>query len=176
VYALLRETLLKSGRAGVARVVIQAKQHLTALVPSGPALSLNLLRWGDAIRTWDDLNLPSPGTKGVGLKERELDMAEQLVDELTTDWHPEQFRDSFADDVMALVHKKIEAGQTERVIQPDAEEPKTTRASNVVDLTELLQRSLRGGSKKVGGQTAKRSSDAAASSAKAKPHSKRRAA
>ncbi|MGH8797922.1 MAG: Ku protein, partial [Caldimonas sp.] len=50
VYALLREAMLKSGRIGLARVVIQTKQHLAALVASGPALVLNLLRWGDDIR------------------------------------------------------------------------------------------------------------------------------
>src|SRR5438105_5760014 len=45
VYALLRETLLRTGRVGIARVVIQTKQHLAALIPSGPALVLDLLRW-----------------------------------------------------------------------------------------------------------------------------------
>src|SRR5207245_9730650 len=66
VYVLLRETLLKTGRVGIARVVIQTKQHLAALIPSGPALILNLLRWGESIRSWDGLNLPSAGTKGGG--------------------------------------------------------------------------------------------------------------
>jgi DNA end-binding protein Ku len=144
VYALLRETLLKTGRVGIARVVIQTKQHLAALIPSGPALVLNLLRWGEAIRSLDQLNLPPPGTTEVGLKERELQMAEQLVDELTTGWDPDKFHDTFTEEVMNLVNRKVEAGQTETVIQPDAQEDKGA-TSNVVDLTELLQRSLRGG-------------------------------
>ncbi|HUG24788.1 Ku protein [Piscinibacter sp.] len=144
VYALLRETLLRTGRAGIARVVIQTKQHLAALVPSGPALILNLLRWGDAIRPWDQLDLPPPGEEAVGLKKRELDMAEQLVDDMTTHWDPSGFRDSFAEEVMALVHKKVDAGETEQVVKPDAEEERAP-ASNIVDLTELLQRSLRRG-------------------------------
>lgn len=147
VYALLRETLLKTGRVGIARVVIQTKQHLAALIPSGPALVLNLLRWGEAIRPWDQLNLPKPGVKDVGLKERELSMAEQLVDELTTHWDPAQFHDSFSAEVMKLVEQKVEAGQTETVIQPEAHEERAP-SSNVVDLTELLQRSLRGGGSK----------------------------
>ncbi len=58
VYALLRETLQRTGRVGVARVVIQTKQHLAVLVPSGPGLVLNLLRWGADIRPWKDLPLP----------------------------------------------------------------------------------------------------------------------
>ncbi|CAG1017835.1 Non-homologous end joining protein Ku [Burkholderiaceae bacterium] len=145
VYALLRETLLKTGRVGIARVVIQTKQHLAALIPSGPALVLNLLRWGESIRTWEQLNLPPSGIKGVGLKERELEMAEQLVDELTTHWDPEQFHDTFTEEVMSLVKKKVDAGQLETVIQPEPEEAEGARASNVVDLTELLQRSLKRG-------------------------------
>jgi DNA end-binding protein Ku len=147
VYALLRETLIKTGRVGVARVVIQTKQHLAALIPSGPALVLNLLRWGEAIRPWDQLNLPAPGTKAVGLKDKELAMAEQLVDELTTHWNPEEFHDSFSEEIMKLVHQKVEAGQTETVIKPEAQEEGVPATSNVVDLTELLQRSLRGGGK-----------------------------
>lgn len=153
VYALLRETLIKTGRIGIARVVIQTKQHLAALIPSGPALILDLLRWGDSIRPWDDLDLPGPGTKAAGLKERELEMAEQLVDDMTTHWDPSQFHDSFSEEVMKLVERKVEAGQTETVIQPEAAEERAP-ASNVVDLTELLQRSLKGGAKtqKAGGK------------------------
>jgi DNA end-binding protein Ku len=146
VYALLRETLIKTGQVGIARVVIQTKQHLAALIPSGPALVLDLLRWGDSIRPWDQLNLPEPGTKAVGLKERELQMAEQLVEDMSTHWDPSQFHDSFSEEVMKLVERKVEAGQTETVIQPEAVEERTP-TSNVVDLTELLQRSLKGGAK-----------------------------
>ncbi|HEX6707312.1 MAG TPA: Ku protein [Albitalea sp.] len=163
VYALLRETLLKTGRAGIARVVIQTKQHLAALVPSGPALILNLLRWGESVRTWDQLDLPAPGTKAAGLKENELKMAEQLVDDMTAHWDPEKFHDTFTEEVMKLVNKKIDAGDTERVIKPEAAE-EAVAPSNIVDLTELLQRSLRGGKK------------AERAPAKRKPAAKRKAA
>jgi DNA end-binding protein Ku len=142
VYALLREALLKKQRIGLARVVIQTKEHLAALVPAGPALVLNLLRWGADIRTWEDLKLPKEGVKGAGLSERELDMAGQLIDELTTDWHPEEFTDKFKAQVMALVEKKAEAGDTETVLEPEEEAPPKT--ADVIDLAELLQRSLRG--------------------------------
>ena len=142
MYALLREALLKTQRVGVARVVIQTKQHLAALIPSGPALILNLLRWGKAVRPWTELDLPAAGSKGVGLTERELQMAEQLVDDMAMKWDPEKFHDEFTEEVMALVHRKIEAGQTETVVQPEAVEVKAPGA-DVIDLTELLRRSLR---------------------------------
>jgi len=143
VYALLREALLKKQRIGLARVVIQTKEHLAALVPVGPALVLNLLRWGADIRSWEDLKLPKEGVKGAGLSEKELSMAGQLIDDMTTDWHPEQFTDKFKDQVMALVEKKAEAGDTETVLQPEEEVP--AKSADVIDLAELLQRSLRGG-------------------------------
>jgi DNA end-binding protein Ku len=143
VYALLREALLQKGRVGLARVVIQTKEHLAALVPAGPALVLNLLRWGQDIRSWEDLKLPKEGAKAAGLKESELSMAGKLIDELTTEWHPEKFSDKFKDQVMTLVEKKAAAGDTETVLEPEEEAPAQT--ANVIDLTELLQQSLRSG-------------------------------
>ena len=143
VYALLRETLLKTQRVGLARVVIQTKQHLAALVPVGPALVLNLLRWGSDIRPWTDLKLPAAGSKAAGLSERELAMADQLVQDMTTSFDPDQFRDSFHDEVMALVHRKAKAGNTESVVQPLVPEAQG-RTADVIDLTELLKRSLKG--------------------------------
>lgn len=154
VYALLRETLQRSGRVGVARVVIQTKQHLAVLVPVGPGLVLNLLRWGADIRPWTDLPLPSEDAKKAGLSERELKMATQLVDDMSADWDPDEFKDEFKDEIMRLVDKKVKAGQTETVTQPEPEEEQRTdegRGAKILDLTELLQRSLRKG----GGKPAK---------------------
>jgi DNA end-binding protein Ku len=150
VYALLRDTLLKTQRVGIARVVIQTKQHLAVLVPSGPGLILNLLRWGADIRGWDDLDLPAEGAKAAGLSDKELSMAKQLVDDMTGKWKPEQFSDSFKDDIMALVKQKVKEGKVETVEQPEQDEENTARSgAKILDLTELLQRSLRnkGGSK-----------------------------
>ncbi|VTU39068.1 non-homologous end joining protein Ku [Variovorax sp. PBL-E5] len=146
VYALLRETLQRSGRVGVARVVIQTKQHLAVLVPVGPGLVLNLLRWGADIRSWKDLPLPSENAKQAGLSERELKMAGQLVDDMSSDWDPDAFKDSFKDEIMQLIDRKVEAGQTEQVTQPEPIE-EGQGSAKILDLTELLQRSLRKGGK-----------------------------
>ncbi len=145
VYALLRETLLKTRRIGLARVVIQTRQHLAALVPVGPALVLNVLRWGADIKPWADLNLPAEGTKATGLSEAELKMAAQLVGDMTKPFKADDYRDSFNDEVMALVHRKVEAGQTETVVQPEAAEAPASKSADIIDLTELLKRSLKGG-------------------------------
>ncbi len=151
VYALLRETLQRTGRVGVARVVIQTKQHLAVLVPSGPGLVLNLLRWGADIRPWKDLPLPSENAREAGLTDRELKMASELVKDMSSDWDPDEFKDSFKDEIMKLVDRKVEAGQTEAVTRPEAQEDSGQGSSaKIIDLTELLQRSLRKGG---GGKT-----------------------
>lgn len=142
VYALLRETLVKAGRVGIARVVIQSKQHLAALLPEGAVLQLILLRWASSIRAPDELDLPAEGAKAAGLSERELEMAARLVDDLAAPWEPEKFEDSFTAEVMALVEEKVKAGEIKTVFQPQ-EAPEGT--ADVIDLTELLRRSLRGG-------------------------------
>lgn len=144
VYALLRDTLKRVGRVGIARVVIQTREHLAVLVPTGPGLVLNLLRWGSDIRPWKDLPLPSESRKQTGITERELKMAEQLVKDMSDDWDPADFEDSFTGKIHQLIDQKVEAGQTEEVTKPEAtEEVEGKRGGNVVDLTELLQRSLR---------------------------------
>ena len=149
VYALLREVLRKSGKVGVAKVVIQTKQHLAVLMPCGPALILNLLRWDDEIRSWDDLDLPAEGTKSTGLTEKELAMGQQLVDDMTAKWEPEQFTDSFREQILHLVKEKVAAGDTESVTQPEEEDAESTGAT-IYDLTEMLQRSLNKGKGDVG--------------------------
>lgn len=144
VYALLRETLLRTRHIGVARVVIQTRQHLAALIPVGPALVLNLLRWGADIKPWTDLDLPAEGAKATHLSEAELKMAAQLVADMSRPFKPGDYRDSFKDEVMALVHRKAESGETETVVQPEAGEA-PAKTADVIDLTELLKRSLKGG-------------------------------
>jgi len=146
VYALLRDALLESRQVGVARVVLQNKQHLAALVPSGPGLVLNLLRWGDEIRSWEDLDLPPEGAKAAGVSDKELAMARALIEDMSGKWDPHQFTDSFKDEILALVERKVQAGQLHTVAQPEpAAEEAIPFGAQILDLTDLLQRSLRKG-------------------------------
>jgi DNA end-binding protein Ku len=149
VYALLREILIKTGKVGLAKVVIQTKQHLAILMPIGPALVLNLLRWGDEIRGWEELDLPPEGTKEAGLTEKEIKLGQQLVEDMSGDWNPEQFTDSFKEQILHLVEKKVKAGETSTVEQVEPAE--FNESAHVYDLTAMLQRSLQSGraSKKV---------------------------
>jgi DNA end-binding protein Ku len=140
VYALLREALKEAGVAGVARLVLHTKEHLAVLVPVGPALMLDTLRWSAEIRPWDQLKLPPEGRKEASVKDAELKMAVQLIGDMTEDWQPERFTDRFSDAIRALVDRRAEAGETADV-QP-LEDGAAPAPTNVVDLTELLKRSL----------------------------------
>lgn len=138
-YALLRETLLKMKRVGIARVVIHTKQHFAAIVPTEAALVLILLRWANQIHPWEEINLPLRGN--VGLTEREFAMAEQLVEAMSEPWDPDKYQDSFMAEVMALVEEKVKTGHIETVIRAELE-PENTTMAEVIDFTELLRRSL----------------------------------
>ena len=143
VYALLRETLLKTGKVGVARVVIQTNQHLAALIPSGRGMVLNLLRWGDEIRPWTHLDLPPEGVKPAGLVDGEMKMAEQLVASMSTGWQPENYKDEFKDAILKLVEQRVKAGKTESVTPLEHLEEGAATGAQIIDLTELLKRSLK---------------------------------
>jgi DNA end-binding protein Ku len=137
-YALLRETLKKTGKAGIARVVISTKQHLAALIPEGNGL---LLRWEDEVRDMTGLDLPG---KDVTLSAKEMKMAEMLVNDLAAEWSPGLFHDEFKEQLQALIDMKAKKGQTMAIGGIERSEPMESSSAEIVDLTELLQRSLQG--------------------------------
>ncbi|WP_287030552.1 Ku protein [Pseudomonas sp. UBA6310] len=140
VYALLREALVATGKVGLANVVLHTKQHLAVVMPLGEALVLNTLRWADEVRGIDALELKDEAIK-PDLAKRELDMATRLIEEMSEDWQPEQYKDTFQEQIMALVEQKAKEGKVEAVSEPD-EDGGERRSADVIDLTELLKRSL----------------------------------
>jgi DNA end-binding protein Ku len=146
VYTLLREALLQSKVIGLAQIVMHNKQHLAALIATERAIVLNTLRWADEVRGFDDLELPEKGLKAAEIKPKELEMATQLIASMTEAWNPTGYRDTFRDDVMALVKKKHEQGQAQQITEVRVEAPEET--PDTADLTELLRQSLQGGSRR----------------------------
>jgi DNA end-binding protein Ku len=138
-FALLRETLERTKKVGIARVVISTKQHLAMLIPHENGLVLNLLRWADEVR--DTAGLAWPGDD-ITVSAAELKMAEQLVDAMAGDWQPDLFHDEFREKLMALVEEKAKEGGMRTVAPLPGEE--TPASAEVIDLTELLRRSLKG--------------------------------
>lgn len=148
VYALLRETLRRAGKAGIGQVVIRTRQHLALITPLEDVLVLNTLRYPHELRDWSQLPLPERSLKAAGVAEREVKMALSLVESMSEDWAPEQYRDTYRDDVLALIDRKIAAKQTHTLAPVREDEEAPTGGDNVVDLMALLKRSLAGGEDK----------------------------
>ncbi len=136
-YSLLREALRKSGRVGIAKVVIQTRQRLAALMPQGAALVLVTMRFGEEVRDAADLKLPPAGAKAAP---RELDMAQRLIDDMTGDWDPSRYRDQYRD----ALRKVIE----DRAHHPDGgkrrKPPEQEAPPESYNMMELLRRSVEG--------------------------------
>ncbi|CBJ52136.1 Ku protein [Ralstonia solanacearum] len=147
VYALLREAMAQSQKIGVANVVLHTKQHLAALIPMGPVLVLHTLRWASEVRDWSALDLPTEGPKAAQLTPKEIGMAQKLIEDMADTWDPAQYHDTFRDDILALVDRKVREGRTESVETAEPAAGAAPRTDNVIDLTDLLRRSLgqRGG-------------------------------
>jgi len=144
-YALLRETLRRTKKVGVARVVIRTREHLAAVMARGEMLLLELMRYPYEVRTADDLQVPGDDLKALGVTDKELKMAELLVEQMVESWEPEKYTDRYRDDLLARIREKIEAGETESVEAGEAEE--VAAGSDVLDIMDLLKRSVERASK-----------------------------
>lgn len=140
-YALLRETLKRTGKAGVARVVIRTREYLAAVIVRGPMLMLEILRYPYELRSSDDLEIPGEDLAVLGVSEKELKMAELLVEQMVETWQPDKYRDEYRDDLLARIEARIAAGDTQLVAEAAPEEEE---ASDVVDIMTLLKRSVEG--------------------------------
>jgi len=134
-YTLLREVLERSGRIGIANVVIRTRQHLAALYPEGNLLVLNTLRYQTEIRDAGDIKAPAD-SKAAKVQPKEMQMAERLVEDMVMKWDPKEYHDTYRDDLMKLIEQKAEGK-----LKPAPKERKPT-ASNVVDFASLLEKSL----------------------------------
>ncbi len=135
-YALLRDTLKKAGKAGIATVMIRTKQYLAALIAQDELLVLNTLRYHDELKKASEFDIPD-----AKVSAKEMDMAMRLVDDMADNWEPARYKDTFKDDLLKRIEEKVEAGQTEEITEPEkgAREPKS---ADVVDLMSLLKKSI----------------------------------
>jgi DNA end-binding protein Ku len=164
-YAVLRETLKRTGKAGIGKVVLRTRQHLCAVVAHEKALLLVLLRFADELRKESDLDLPETNLKKLGVTPQELSMAEKLVEGLSGDFKPEKYEDDYRHDLMQLIRKKVKAGKVNDISDDEdtakpAPEPK---GAKVIDLAALLRESVEGKKKRSPGAKAKKSHAAAKS-------------
>jgi DNA end-binding protein Ku len=172
VYALLREALARTTKVALAYLVIHTRQHLAAVIPLDSALVVMLLRWPAEVRSIESLELHD-SVSNAKLSAKELEMAERLVEEMTSGWEEEKYRNTFDENIMELVEEKATAGKLEAV--PDTEgDLDDRRTAEVIDLTELLKRSLGGKAAPSPAKTARgRGAAARPSRAKAPPAAKK---
>ena len=169
-YALLREALRKSGKAGISRVVIRTREYLSAMFVRDDVLVLMLLRFPQEIKASSKLELPSSDSKEWQPVKREMQLAERLIDEMSEKWNPKNYHDEYREALMNYIEKKIRTGETvEDVKEGDEDEPKG-RSSNVVDLAAYLEQSI--GRKP---KTAARKTAAKKAAKKAAKHAKKSA-
>ena len=141
-YALLRSALEKSGKVGVARVVLRTRQRLAAVMVREQALVLDLMRYAHELRSPDEVRVPPRSAKGAGVSETEIRMAEQLIAGMTGKWNPTKYKDEYRADVMGLVRRKVRAGQTHTIVEPEETRERRPVRSEVMDLMPLLKQSI----------------------------------
>jgi DNA end-binding protein Ku len=129
-YTLLREAMSGDGKVGIAKVSFRDKEHLAALRFKDEVFVLETMYWPDEIRAAEFEELE----KDVRVRPQEVQMAQSLIENLTDEWNPEEFRDEYREALLGIVEKKV-AGE-EITVQPEAEPTK------VVDLMEALKASV----------------------------------
>ena len=139
-YVLLRETLKRSGKIGIAKVVIRTRQYLAAVVPEGNALTLNLLRFEHEVVDPAEFDLPEAPITEYRVSEKELDIARELVESMAGPWKPDKYKDDYREALLAWIDKKAQEGQ--EVALASVEEAPQPKTGQIVDFMSLLKQSL----------------------------------
>ena len=129
-YALLREALTKSNKVGIARFVLRTREHLAMLQAEGDVIVLYQMRFAGELRSTKELDLP----RKVEIEDRQIKMALQLIEQLTEPWQPEQYKDTYVEDLMRIIEQKAQGQEVEAEEEPVPIE--------VVDLFSQLSQSL----------------------------------
>jgi DNA end-binding protein Ku len=134
-YALLRETLVRTGKVAIANVVIRTRQHLAMLYPREDHLILNTLRYQDELRPAGDIDVPESLAQAK-VQPNEIKMAERLIGDMTIEWDPSKYHDTYRDDILRMIEEKAHGNLKE---VPKA---KRAREAEVIDFATLLEMSL----------------------------------
>jgi DNA end-binding protein Ku len=141
-YALLREALKKAGKIGIATVVIRTRQYLAALIPHGEVLLMNTIRYADEVRPVEELGIPETSLRGAKVTAKEIDLALRLIDDMADRWKPEQYKDTYREDLLKRIEEKVKAGQTREITAPEKEGAEEKAGAEVIDLMALLRKSV----------------------------------
>jgi DNA end-binding protein Ku len=164
-YSLLARAMKASGKVAIARFVLRNKEHLAAIRSDGDVLTLTTMRFADEVVPVDELEiLPEKAQKPA---KREQEMAEQLIDSLSTDFDPDAYHDEYREQLLALIERKAEGKE---IVASEAESPKATKAP---DLMAALEESIAAVQDKQGGKAKAKSKPAKSTRKKAPAKAKK---
>jgi DNA end-binding protein Ku len=153
-YHILRETLLRTGRLAVATIVMRGRQHLAALLADDKVLTLELLRFSHELKALSELDA-GDALDPPDLRPKELELAEQLIAMLDAPWHPEEYRDEYRDDLLALIEEKAKKGSLAPV---HSGRRAGEQGTEVIDMMALLKKSVGEARERRGGRRRRRAS------------------
>jgi DNA end-binding protein Ku len=148
-YALLRDAIEKSGKIGIAKIILRDAQHLAAVETIEDAIVLTMMRFADELADLSDFRFP----RSEGIRPGEMNMALQLIDSLSAEWEPEKYTDEYKENLMKVIQGKLKGKK------PRLQERETKQTADVVDLMARLRASLEGtgtGRRKAASKTAKK--------------------
>lgn len=142
-YVLLREALKKTEKVGVAKLVIRNREYLTLILPHEDALILYVVRYKQEIRSAEDFDFPQDNLKAYHINEREVEIATDLIEEMSAKWKPEKYHDEYHDALMKWIEEKKPA----KVSKRQAPEPEE-KQDDLIDFMTLLKKSLKHSTRK----------------------------
>ena len=134
-YVLLREAMKKTGKIAIARAVLRTKGYLAAVYPMDDALVLNIIRFHDEIRSVEDLKLPHEAK----ISDKEMELAGTLIEGMTTEWKPEDYKDEYREAVMKRIENKSKKGG---IVEEGEKIEAAASTGKIVDIMVLLKRSV----------------------------------
>lgn len=148
-YVLLLDALKETKKIAIARVVIRTKEYLAAIYPEDSLLILNLIRFQQSLKDISDVKVP----EDVKVTKKELDLAIKLIEDMTEEWDPSKYKDEYRLALMERIKKKAE-GQG---IEASEDEQEDEEEGKVIDIMELLQKSVASKEKSKGNKSAPKS-------------------
>ena len=138
-YALFVRALEETERIGIAQVVIRTKQHVAAIYPYKQAVMVHLMRYAAELRQPADFGIDEGTEARRNIRPQELSMAQQLVESMTTVWDPSEFKDTYRDDLLALIQQRAASPDGGVAVSAESEDGPPPR---VLDLMTALKGSL----------------------------------
>ena len=171
-YSLLASAMESSGKAAIARFVLRNRESLAAIRASDGVLTMTTMRFADEVVTPEELEDVLPQEKPKAQK-KEVEMAEKLIDSLTSDFDPSQYRDEYREQLLSLIERKAEGKE---LVTATSEEPEPTKAPDLMAALEQSIAAVRGSDMAKGrGKRKPAAKKKTAARSKSKPKSKPRA-